>query len=430
MNIKRSIIFRLEHRKKDGVLITENVPIRMCVTFEGSRIDFGTGYRIDESNWDPVCQRVRKGSYNKQHQSFADINATLSRYESVVHDIFKEFEVDGHHPTEDEVRIEFLLRMQPQVIPKRTTRSPLKKFTEFMLDMGKKNNWTQSTSEKFLNVKHHLEQYKKNLTFNDLTEDGLSLFVVFLVNQKKMRNSTIEHQIDCVKMFLRWCYKKGYINDRAFETFRPRLKQPRRRVIFLTPQELRTLIDLKIPASKAYLDRVRDVFIFMCFTGLRHSDAYNLHRSNIVNDDHLEITTIKTHDSLVIELNKYSKAILDKYKNIRYPEDKALPVISNQRMNDYLKDLAMLAGFNDKVRMVYYNGNERVETECPKYELISTHVARRTFVCTALAFGIPPNVVMKWTGHCDYKSMKPYIDIADDIRTKSMKNFDNFNNLL
>jgi integrase len=176
-------------------------------------------------------------------------------------------------------------------------------------------------------------------------------------------------------------------------------------------------------SSNEKLDKVRDVFIFMCFTGLRHSDAFNLRKSDI-KDNHLEITTIKTNDSLIIELNRQSIAILDKYRDSQLKGDKALPVITNQKMNIYLKELAKKAGIDEPIRMTHYEGNTRIDKVYPKYELICTHSARRTFVCSALAIGIPAQVIMKWTGHSDYKTMKPYMDIADDVRAKSMEKFD------
>ena len=113
----------------------------------------------------------------------------------------------------------------------------------------------------------------------------------------------------------------------------------------------------------------------------------------------------------------------------------ALPVISNQKMNDYLKELGELAEINEPVRETYYKGNERIDEVTPKYALLSTHAGRRTFICNALALGIPAQVVMKWTGHSDYKAMKPwtghsdykamkpYIDIADDIKANAMNKF-------
>ena len=80
MNIKRNIIFTLESRKKDGALITENVPIRMRVNFASKRIEFTTGYRIDATKWDADKQRVKNGCSNKLKQSASEINASLLEY--------------------------------------------------------------------------------------------------------------------------------------------------------------------------------------------------------------------------------------------------------------------------------------------------------------------------------------------------------------
>ena len=90
---------------------------------------------------------------------------------------------------------------------------------------------------------------------------------------------------------------------------------------------------------------------------------------------------------------------------------------------DYLKELGELAEINEPIRETYYKGNERIDEVTPKYALLSTHAGRRTFICNALALGIPAQVVMKWTGHSDYKAMKPYIDIADDIKANAMNKF-------
>ena len=82
-----------------------------------------------------------------------------------------------------------------------------------------------------------------------------------------------------------------------------------------------------------------------------------------------------------------------------------------------------LAGIDEEIRVVSYKGNERIEERHPKYELVGTHTGRRTFIVNALSLGIPPNVVMKWTGHIDYKAMRPYIDIVDSIKAESMTKF-------
>lgn len=92
-------------------------------------------------------------------------------------------------------------------------------------------------------------------------------------------------------------------------------------------------------------------------------------------------------------------------------------------MNDYFKELTKLAGINEPVRQTYYRDNEHMDEVTLKYFLFGTHAGRRTFICNALALGIPPQVVMKWIGHSDYKAIKPYIDIADDIKVNAKSEF-------
>ena len=425
MNIKRNIIFTLESRKKDGVLIVENVPIRMRVNFASKRIEFTTGYRIDAAKWDTDKQRVRNGCTNKLKQSASEINASLLGYYTEVQEIFKKFEVEEIMPTPEQIKEAFNALHKPieEVKPRKSTPNAFYKvFDEFVRDCGRQNDWTDSTYEKFAAVKNHLMNFRDGLTFDFFDEKGLNDYVTYLRDVKEMRNSTIGKQLSFLKWFLRWAFKKGLHQNNAYDSYKPKLKSTQKKIIFLTWEELNKLREFEIPAAKQALDRVRDVFLFQCFTGLRYSDVFNLRRSDI-KGDHIEVTTVKTSDSLIIELNKHSKAILDKYKDVAFEDDKVLPVITNQKMNDYLKELAELAGIDEPVRQTYYRGNERIDEVTPKYALLGTHAGRRTFICNALALGIPPQVVMKWTGHSDYKAMKPYIDIADDIKANAMSKF-------
>ena len=102
------------------------------------------------------------------------------------------------------------------------------------------------------------------------------------------------------------------------------------------------------------------------------------------------------------------------------------------RLDEFIKEesaangwaYATLAGFNTPITRTCYRGGERVEEVFPKYEMIGTHAGRRTFICFALSSGIPPQVVMKWTGHSDYKAMKPYIDIAEKVKAEQMAIFE------
>ena len=93
-------------------------------------------------------------------------------------------------------------------------------------------------------------------------------------------------------------------------------------------------------------------------------------------------------------------------------------------MNDDLKEVGKLCRIDQPITITYYRGNERIDEVYPKYELLGPHTGRRTFICNALMMGIAPQVVMKWTGHSDYKAMKPYIDITDSAKAEAMKLFD------
>jgi len=427
MNIKRNIIFTLESRKKDGVLITENVPIRMRVNFASKRIEFTTGYRIDSAKWDADKQRVKNGCSNKLKQSASEINASLLEYYTEIQSIFKRFEVEDVMPTPEQIKKAFNALHKPVSEEHKPKKEALpcdffQVFDDFVEDCGRQNNWTDSTFEKFAAVKNHLTNFREGLTFEFFDERGLNDYVGYLRDVKEMRNTTIGKQLSFLKWFLRWAFKKGVHQNNAYDSYKPKLKSTQKKIIFFTWDELNRFREFKIPSNKQALERVRDVFLFQCFTGLRYSDVFNLRRSDI-KGDHIEVTTVKTSDSLIIELNNHSKAILDKYKDVAFEDDKVLPVITNQKMNDYLKELAELVGIDEPVRQTYYRGNERIDEVTPKYALLGTHAGRRTFICNALALGIPPQVVMKWTGHSDYKAMKPYIDIADDIKANAMSKF-------
>lgn len=429
MNIKRNIIFALESRKKDGMPIVENVPIRMRVNFASQRIEFSTGYRIDVAKWDGDKQRVKNGCTNKLKQSASEINAALLGYYTELKEIFKRFEVAEIVPSPAEVKEAFNNRHRQnektELASADTSNVPsnfYEAFDDFVRVCGRQNDWTHSTFEKFAAVKNHLKNFRSELSFDFFDEEGLTEYVQYLREVREMRNSTIGKQLSFLKWFLRWSFKQELHQNNAYDTFKPKLKDTQKKIIFLTWEELNRLREFKIPPTKQALERVRDVFLFQCFTGLRYSDVFNLRRSDI-KGDHIEVTTVKTSDSLIIELNDHSRAILEKYKDVEFENDKALPVITNQKMNDYLKELAELAEINEPVRQTYYKGNEQIDEVTPKYALLGTHAGRRTFICNALALGIPPQVVMKWTGHSDYKAMKPYIDIADDIKANAMSKF-------
>lgn len=430
MNIKRSIQFSLKTRAYKGKQIKDNLQIRMRVSYSSVRLDLLTGYSIDTDKWDPEKQRVKKNSYNQKKESSADINSALDKASYEMDQAFREFEVLERVPDRDELEQAYLKRMQD--VSDKADKKLRKKssfweaMAAFKATEARKNSWQYSTVQKFNALEEHIKVYREQPRFEDFKDRGLTAFVTVLMEKEGLSNTTVLKQLGYLKWFLKWAAANKYHNVMDFQTYKPHLVTTKKKVIFLTIDEIKKLLAFDIPAGRPALERVRDVFVFCCFTGLRHSDAYNLRRSDI-KDDCIEVTTKKTADSLIIDLNNVSRAILDKYKDFPFPEDRALPVISNQKMNDFLEDLFKLAGFNEEVRITTYHGGKRTDEVKKKYELLTSHAARRSFICNSLAAGVPVNVVMKWTGHSDYAAMKPYIDVADTIKAKEM---DKLNNLI
>lgn len=420
-----------------------DAPIRVSIALFGDRFITSTGYAINPAKWNPDTMRVKQGATNAKKVNYNTINAKLGRIASY-------FEAIEGAPTRPEsVDIKALFAAQFGKPTNGQTSTPKAKapafwdyYAMFCRERGKQNDWTKATYQKFDALKNHLQDFTPRACFDTFTESGLLQFVDFCRTTLDMKNSTIGKQLGYLKWFLNWATAKGYNTRTDYQTFSPKLKQAEKKVVFLDWPELMKVYSFQIPAEGASvkltnaageqyektvehagtLERVRDVFCFCAFTSLRYSDAFNLKKSDI-RDGYISVTSIKTQDLLNIELTDRARAILDKYAATELPENKALPVLSNQRMNDYLKDLMELCEINAPITQTYFKGQERIEVTRPKYECIGTHTARRTFICNALMLGIPPQVVMKWTGHNDYKAMKPYIDIADSVKAREMDKF-------
>lgn len=346
MIIKRNILFFID---KEGTLEQGYKPdgkLRLRIRFSSKKVDFNVGYRVNIAKWSTETQRCKSGTtHGKNKISALEINNEIQRLESLADTIFKTFEVNNHLPTPQEYREVFNktnkgnLKIDSLTELAQSNKSFFDILDEFVKESGMQNDWTDSTHKKFETVKNHLMDFDEEITFEAFSESRLTAYVNFLRATKDMRNSTIEKQIKFLKWFLRWALRKGYHNNNIFETFKPKLKTTQKKVIFLTWDELTRFREYQMPKQKKYLDRVRDVFLFQCFTGLRYSDVFNLKRSD-VKADHIEVTTVKTADSLIIELNDHSRAILVKYKKVHFEDNKVLPVITNQKMNDYLKETA------------------------------------------------------------------------------------------
>ena len=446
MKIRRSVKFNLRPYGKTD----KKYQIWMRVTFNNVQKILSTGYHLDlDGAWDSKLMMVASGYVGSDGATASQINVALNNMFNQMDAAFKYFEATELYPTMEQLlkrydeKMSGITPVKPE--PSKKQENPkemdfFKAYEEFMSECGEKNAWTEATFEKMEAMKVDLASFKKNIKFSSLTQTTLTEFVAYMRDSKKLRtprkkkgerkdydqedlvglkNSTIEKKLGYLRWFLNWATDRGYNTNLAYKAFRPTLKMTQKKVIYLTKDELASVRNLELSEAQAYLDPIRDVFLFCCVSGLRHSDVNNLRRSD-VKGDHIEVTTVKTADSISIELNDITKAILEKYKDTPFKDNKALPNYTNQAMNRDIKELCKLAGIDEEIRITTYKGNVRTDEIHPKHELVGTHTGRRTFIVNALSLGIPPNIVMKWTGHSDYKAMKPYIDIVDSIKASEM----------
>ena len=410
MKIKRNAAFKLFTYGKNK----DKYQIRLRVTFNSQRIDLGTNCQINFLGaWDTENELVRPGYKGPKGETAAAINDELRKCKDTIDMVFQYYEVNDKIPTPSEVQAAFKERMAG-ILPKRPEPEKKKReqkpkepdifvvFDEFTHKCGEKNAWSIATFKKMSALRADLQYFSPKVKISELDEDALTRFVGYLRDEKKvypakkkgakndeeektvqvgLNNNTIKKKIENLTWFLRWARDVGYPVNPAFKAFKPTLKQTQNKVIYLTKEELAQIRDLDLSAAP------------------RPEPG----RSRI-------FATIQ--------------AILEKYKDIPLTGNRALPSYTNQAMNRSIKDLCQLAGINELIRITTYKGNVRKDEVHPKWELVGTHTGRRTFIVHALSMGISPSVVMKWTGHSDYKAMKPYIDIVDSAKDEAMAKFD------
>lgn len=414
---------------------TEEVGIRLRVSWAGLRCDIRSGYVIAPAKWDDANSCVRLGNKNSHGETAGAINRGVMAVASTIEEVLTRFELDNKRPPSvAEFKEAFDLaagRAKPE--EKKPEEKPLGFFAVYDLftgEMGVTNNWTKSTYTKFSSLKAHLKNYNKKLTLEGFDKATFAGFVAHLQTKVRQLNTTVAKNVGFLRWFLRWAAANGYYTGLAHLQYRPRFKGlDCKEVIYLEWDELIHFLNFEFPANKPSLPAVRDVFCFCCFTGLRYSDVAKLRRSDIHREQtppFMSIVTKKTTARLHIELNKYALVLLDKYEGVGLPNDKALPVISNVKMNENLHEAAEVAGIDEPVNIVSYVGSERSEVVVPKYSVLTTHAGRRTFIVNALRLGIPAPVIMEWTGHSDFKAMKPYIKIVNDAKVENMERFNSF----
>ncbi|MBN2892741.1 MAG: integrase catalytic domain-containing protein, partial [Bacteroidales bacterium] len=191
-------------------------------------------------------------------------------------------------------------------------------------------------------------------------------------------------------------------------------------IVSLTWEELQDLINFKFENEK--LRKARDFFCFGCLTGLRYIDLALLTKDNISNST-LKTTTQKTNKEVTIPIFQGLQSIIE-----RYPEQyKLLPKLSNQKLNDYVKDCCELAGINTPTEYKTFIKNEVKKEFFPKHELITAHTSRKTFISLAYERGLDIEMIKSITGITRERTLKRYLDIS--VNSKKEKLNSAFNSI-
>ncbi len=414
--LKYSVKFSLK-RESSGMFM-----VRARVAFHSYRIELYTGVKVSEEEWDGV--RVKKRSDPR--------NQKLSQIENKVDAIFKEFDfVHDRFPTRTEFKNLFNPKQEREEATSMLFANAIQLYIE---EKSQSLQWEPLTVRHYEKLKHHIIAWNAKIELDQVTQKTLRSLITYFSTKPKdyrtgkikspHRNTTIRREINDYKRILKWASDKGLYSGDAHVNFEQRYKGTADKLselVYLEWEELLQLFHYDFSYSSK-LARVRDVFCFCCFTSLRFSDVKKLRKSDIRND-HIIVATKKTTDPLAIDLNDYSKAILKKYENFDHPDGLALPVISMDKTNDYLKEIGEKLEWNTLVKVHYFVGTESREEYRQKKELISTHAARRTFVISALRLGIPSDVIIKWTGHKNFDNLKPYVKIVDELKKNEMNKF-------
>jgi integrase len=231
---------------------------------------------------------------------------------------------------------------------------------------------------------------------------------------REFKNNSAGRLIKDLKAFLNWATDKGLNSNMDYKkkSFKKLREEPE--IIYLTYEELLHLYNLEL--DKVTHENVRNVFCFGAFTGMRFSDIAAMTRENI-HKDKIEYRIAKTDEVNTIPINKYVKAILNKYKK----DVKPLPVYSEQKTNLYLKELAVIAELNRKIKITHFRGGERLVKIEPLNELITFHVSKKTFMTNFLSRGGSLETAMAIVGNKDYKTAKRYYKVVDSLKADEMK---------
>jgi integrase len=380
---------------------TEETLVYLLYRFNGAKLKYSTGQKINPKFWNPESQRAREVRAFK----YAEFNSLLNNLEAEVNDAYRSLINDHKMPTPDLLGVPLNI-----LLNKHTTSSSkdLISFAEYIIESTDRSKGTKKQLGQALrNLREFKQATKRSMHFDSIDIEFYDEFVDFLTKKNYGKN-TIGTLIKNLKVFMNEAVDRNLTTNLQFKNKRFRTVEEPSETIYLTEKEIKRIHDLDL-SDNVRLEKVRDLFIIACYTGLRFSDLVELRNENIINKGTVvRITTVKTGEVVIIPLKGFVKEILKKYKGIP-PQ-----AISNQKMNEYLKELGEKAELSDDVIISCTRGGKRHRETFKKHELITTHTARRSFATNAYLQNVPTISIMKITGHRTEKSFLKYIKISQE----------------
>ncbi|WP_036385292.1 site-specific integrase [Muricauda sp. MAR_2010_75] len=382
-----SLLFYLRKYKKDRV---GRSTIYVRITIDGKRAEFSSGRKVHPSTWDAAYGKVLGFS-----QEVRQLNSYLSKIRTDLYQHADKLKDRDEPLTAMSLKEAYLGLDKP-------CKMLLEIFQEHndQVDSLVGKDFAEGTAERYRTAKSHLSEYIQNehkrndIPVHHVNYAFISGFEYYLKTKRKCSHNTAIKYVVNFKKIIRVAYANGWITRDPFANWKARLKNVERE--FLTEEELQRL--MHYPFSNERLDHVRDCFVFCCFTGLAYADVKKLTHDDFVIgiDGDLWINTkrTKTKTKSNIPVLPTALMILEKYEHSSLLVDKkVLPVLTNQKMNAYLKEIADLSGIKKH---------------------LTTHLARHTFATTVtLSNGVSIESVSKMLGHKNLRTTQHYAKILN-----------------
>lgn len=399
-----------------------NVYVEVSVHKQGEKkktIRIPTNIKVNIDNWSAKSQSLIRG---KSHDYYK-INQMLIAQKVLVNEIIAEQSLKGKFQL-SEIKQRYIERTAPVIL------DFFEIYDAFLAI--KEQSLTRNGVKDFKTLKTHLlgfEKYRRNkIILNEIDNTFFEKFEIYLsslkiiekskdgdvVKEKPFADSTVLKNLQTLRVFLNGQHDRGLPVNMAYKKFKIRSK-PSPALITLEDNEYRLLLN-KLDNKR--LEKVRKLFVLQCATGLRYSDAIKI-RKNHVRNEIIYLNSTKTRQKLQIPLNDNSKEILTECNF-----DASAITISNQKYNDYIKELCASVGITQPLMKITYRGNKEIQESLKKYEIMSSHHGRRFFITQHLINGIRPEVIMSMTGHVDFRSFRKYIAVTDKARVNAMDIWD------